>query len=45
MKKNQSVRKSSSFMQSLKQIVHLLVESFESPQTREFRRLKSFISE
>ncbi len=45
MSKNQTVRKGSSVLQSIKQIVHLLVESFESPQTRQFRRLKNFVSE
>ncbi|QNA44589.1 hypothetical protein [Lacibacter sediminis] len=45
MKKNPSVRKSSSVLQSIKQIVHLLVESFESPQTKQFKRWKSYVAE
>jgi hypothetical protein len=40
-----AIRKSSAVILSFKQIVHLLVESFESPQTRQFKRWKSFIGE
>ncbi len=40
-----TIRKSSVVLHSFKMIVHLLVESFESQQTKQFRRLKSFISE
>lgn len=39
------VRKNSSVIQSIKQIVHLLVESFESPQTKQFRRWKNYVAE
>ncbi len=40
-----TIQKSSAVFQSFKQIVTLLVESFESPQAKQFKRLKSFISE
>lgn len=40
-----AIRKSSAVIFSFKQIVHLLFESFESPQTRQFKRWKSFIGE
>jgi hypothetical protein len=40
-----AIRKSSAVILSFKQIVHLLFESFESPQTRQFKRWKSFIGE
>ncbi len=45
MKQTKPVRKSSSVIQSIKQIVHLLVESFESPQTKQFRRWKNYVAE
>ncbi|WP_164972697.1 hypothetical protein [Lacibacter luteus] len=45
MKKSTSVKKSSSVILSIKQIVHLLVESFESPQTKQFRRWKNYFAE
>ena len=45
MKKNPTVRKNSSVLQSIKQIVHMLVESFESPQTKQFKRWKSYVAE
>jgi hypothetical protein len=40
-----AIRKSSAVIISFKQIVHLLMESFESPQTRQFKRWKSYIGE
>lgn len=45
MKKAKQLRKSSSFLQSIKQIVYLLVESFESPQTKQFKRWKNYVAE
>jgi hypothetical protein len=40
-----AIRKSSAVLFSFKQIVFMLVESFESPQTRQFKRWKSYIGE
>lgn len=40
-----AIRKSSAVILSFKQMVNLLIESFESQQTREFKRWKSFIGE
>ncbi|MFN5134299.1 MAG: hypothetical protein ACK5DG_03205 [Chitinophagaceae bacterium] len=40
-----AIRKSSAVIFSLKQIVHMLVESFETPQTRQFKRWKSYLGE
>ncbi len=45
MNQAKTVRKSSSVLQSIKQIVHLLVESFESPQTKQFKRWKNYVAE
>jgi len=40
-----AIRKSSAVIFSFKQIVHLLVESFENPQTRQFKRWKNYLGE
>ncbi len=40
-----AIRKSSSVIHSIKLVMNLLVESFESPQTRQFRRLKRFVTD
>ncbi len=40
-----AIRKSSAVIFSFKQIVYLLFESFESPQTKQFKRWKSYIGE
>jgi hypothetical protein len=40
-----AIRKSSTVIFSLKQIVYMLVESFETPQTTQFKRWKSYIGE
>jgi hypothetical protein len=40
-----AIRKSSAVIFSFKQIVHLLFESFESPQTKQYKRWKSYLGE
>lgn len=45
MNKSHSVRKRSSVLKSIKQMVFSLIESFESPQTKEFKRWKNYFAQ
>jgi hypothetical protein len=40
-----ALQKSSTILSSLRELILQITESFESPQTRQFRRLKKFVSE